>query len=226
MTLLISMLPLYLLGNLHCAGMCGPLVMLIGKHPYRFFYFFGRILSFTLAGLIAGGAGAAFNLLLKEYQIPAMTSFIFGGTFLYFGIYALIGKHFPGQELFSHFLAPFNKRLSLFLLQEKPLAIFLFGFFTISLPCGQTLLVFSACALAGDLYTGLLNGFAFALLTSPALLVAMHMGNFFISLKKHYQVIMGISASFVGILALCRGFADLEYIPHLVLNQKYHLVIF
>ena len=57
MTLLLTMLPLYLFGNVHCLGMCGPLVMLIGQHHFRYFYFVGRTLSFTLAGGLAGAAG-------------------------------------------------------------------------------------------------------------------------------------------------------------------------
>ena len=62
MSLLITMLPLYLLGNLHCIGMCGPLVMLLGQQRCRAFYFLGRTLSFTLAGLLAGALGSVLQL--------------------------------------------------------------------------------------------------------------------------------------------------------------------
>ena len=76
MSLLLTMLPLYLFGNLHCLGMCGPLVAMIGHHRFRYYYFLGRTLSFTLAAMAAGGAGAVLHLFLNQYHISALTSFL------------------------------------------------------------------------------------------------------------------------------------------------------
>lgn len=85
MSLLLAMLPIYLFGNLHCLGMCGPLVMMIGQHRYRYFYFLGRTLSFTLAGMIAGGVGAVVQFFFNTYHIAEMTSFFFGGILMFLG---------------------------------------------------------------------------------------------------------------------------------------------
>jgi uncharacterized protein len=230
MTLLLTMLPIYLLGNLHCIGMCGPLVMMIGKHRFRYFYFFGRILSFSLAGMAAGEVGVVLNIVLQRYHIPALSSFIFGGIIVWIGILSLLGWSLPGQDWLGKRLANTNRSLSLLMLKDQPLSTFLFGFFTIALPCGQTLIVFSACALSGDLFVGLLNGFAFALLTSPSLLFAMHAHNLLKRIKQHYNKIMGVCAIFIGTLALCRGLAELDFIDHFILNPdsspQYHVVIY
>lgn len=230
MALFFTMLPLYLVGNLHCIGMCGPLVMMLGQHRYRYFYFLGRTLSFTLAGMAAGEAGAILNLVLHNYHISAMTSFLFGGIILLIGFYSLLGWQYPAYEWLGKRLQHVNKRLSLLMLQDRALPSFLFGFFTITLPCGQTLIVFSACALSGDLWVGMGNGFAFAVLTSPSLVLAMNAHNLFRSLKGYYNKIMGACSIFIGILALCRGFADLDLIDHLVINaeaaSQYHIVIY
>ena len=47
--------------------------------------------------------------------------------------------------------------------------------------------------------------------------------------KQHYNTLMGIAGLLVGALALCRGFAEIEVLPHLVLNPSapamYHLVL-
>jgi sulfite exporter TauE/SafE len=67
MTLLLAMLPYYLLGNLHCLGMCGPLTMMLGAHRFRYFYFAGRLFSFTLAGGIAGELGAVLNVFFNQF---------------------------------------------------------------------------------------------------------------------------------------------------------------
>jgi len=230
MSLLLAMLPVYLLGNLHCMGMCGPLVMMIGHHRYRYFYFFGRLLSFTLTGMLAGELGAVLQQVLQAYHIPALTSFFFGGIILLIGIYGLLGWHYPGYHSLAKVLGRFNGTLSILMLRDRALPAFLFGFFTIALPCGQTLMVFSACALSGDSLVGLINGFVFALLTTPSLFMAMHAHILFRSLRPYYNVIMGASAVLIGGLAICRGLAEIGLISHLVLNPDaalpYHIILY
>ncbi len=230
MALFLTLLPFYLLGNIHCLGMCGPLVMMIGQNRYRHFYFLGRLLSFSLAGMLAGEAGAVLHVILKQYHIAEATSFIFGGMILWIGVCSLTGREAISLQSLTGKLGGVNRYLSSLMLKEKGWSTFLFGFFTVLLPCGQTLVVFSACALAADPYVGLFNGFAFALLTTPSLVFAMHLHKFLKTFKKHYHTILGSASIFVGTLALCRGLAELGWIPHLVLNPeaatRYHLIIF
>jgi len=226
MTLLLTMLPVYLLGNLHCLGMCGPLVMMIGQHRYRYFYFFGRTLSFSMAGLVAGAMGAVANAFFKHYHLAEATSFIFGGILIILGFSTLFGMGYPGQRWLARRLSSFNQNLSLLMLRDRAWPAFLFGFFTLALPCGQTLIVFSACALSGEMMTGLMNGLAFALLTSPSLFLAMQAHTFFAGIRHYYQIVMGVSALLVGILAFLRGLAEIGIISHWVLSSDYHLVIF
>lgn len=226
MTLFLTMLPLYLLGNLHCIGMCGPLVLMIGRHRFRYYYFLGRVLSFTLAGTLAGGAGHVLNVALQQSNIAACSCLLFGVIMLLVGIYTLFGWNYPGHRWLSKRLSPFNNTLSLLMLKDKPIATFLFGFLTISLPCGQTVIVFSACAMSGDLLVGLSNGLAFALLTSPSLLLAMQAHTWLYKIKHHYNLLLGCCGIVVGLLSIFRGLADLGTIPHLVLNTDYHLVLY
>jgi sulfite exporter TauE/SafE len=230
MSLFLTLLPIYLFGNLHCLGMCGPLVVMLGQHKYKYYYYLGRTLSFSMAGALAGGAGAVLTLFLKKYQVPALASFFLGTFTIILGFYCLWGWHYPGRERLAKLLGGFNRSLSLLILRDQRFPTFLFGFLTIVLPCGQTLIVFSACAISGELWTGLWNGLAFALLTSPSLLIAMHAYNLFKSITPYYNKVVGVSAVFVGTLALCRGFADMDLISHLILNPsasaEYHIVIY
>ena len=203
---------------------------MLGQHKYRYFYFLGRTLSFTLAGMIAGGLGAVLNVLLHQFHIPAVASFLFGGIIILVGFSNLLGWKTLNLSWRGGFLSKINRSLSLFLLRDQPFAVFLFGLFTILLPCGQTVIVYSACALSGDMYVGMVNGFAFALLTSPALFLAMHAQTIFQKVKHHYDTIIGLCAIVVGVLAICRGFAELGVISHLVLNPsspgEYHIALF
>lgn len=230
MALLIAMLPIYIFGNVHCLGMCGPLVMMIGRHRYRYFYFLGRALSFTLAGTIAGAIGAVAHLFFKQYHIAETTSFLFGSILIFLGISTFSGWQYPGYHWLSLRLGHVNQTLSLLMLRDRAWPAFLFGFFTLALPCGQTLIVFSACALSGDMFVGMVNGFAFALLTSPSLLLAMKAHAFLQRAKHYYHAVIGISAILVGSIAILRGLAELGWISHWILNPgspaHYHIVIF
>lgn len=230
MTLFFSLLPLYLFGNLHCMGMCGPLVMLLGQHRYRFFYFLGRLTSFSLAGLIAGELGAVLHVVLKQYYLAEVVSLFCGIVMIGWGIQKMIGWQFkiPLSQISS--LHALHRWTSTLLLKDQGWTTFLFGFFTVALPCGQTLVVFSACALAGNAWVGLGNGFAFALLTTPSLVIAMHTLKLFKKFKHYDHIIIGGCAMIVGLLACCRGLAEMGWIRHWVINPEapsiYHFIIF
>lgn len=227
MTLFFSLLPLYLFGNLHCMGMCGPLVMLIGQHRYRLFYFAGRLVSYSLAGFIAGEMGAVMHSLLKEYYLAETLSLMCGLAMIGWGLFRILRENaLPSKPT----LNPFHRWVSMLLLKDTGLSTFLFGFFTVALPCGQTLVVFSACALVGDGLVGLFNGFALALLTTPSLVLAMHTLSLFKRFKKYDKAILGGCSILVGAIACCRGLAEMGWISHWVLNPDsappYHLVIY
>ena len=230
MTLFFSLLPLYLLGNIHCMGMCGPLVMLLGQHRFRLFYFIGRVTSFSLAGLMAGEAGAVVHHFFKHFYLSELISFLSGGAIVCFGCYKLFGRPFI-QIRFNHpFIERIQQTIGTLMLKDRRWPTFLFGFFTVALPCGQTLLVFSACALVGDPLIGLGNGFAFALLTSPSLFLSMHAYPLLKKFKGYDRPILGLSSLVVGGLAICRGLAEAGWISHWVINpnasSNYHMVIF
>lgn len=230
MKTLLTLLPLYIFGNLHCLGMCGPLVLMLGAHKYRNFYFFGRILSFTLAGSLAGGFGAVIHAFFAPYHIGAFVSFLFGSLILGFGVLTLLKLKLPIRLPQGGVLKKVNLHLSTLMLRDTPFAVFLFGFFTLLLPCGQTVIVYSALAIDGNLYSGTLNGFIFALLTSPSLFFAMRAVNFLKQAKQHYHSLLGLSAFGVGIIFLCRGLAEMEMIPHFVLSpgtsSDFHIALF
>jgi uncharacterized protein len=229
MSLFISLLPVYLLGNLHCMGMCGPLVMFIGRHRFRNAYFLGRIVAFSLAGMIAGEIGAVLQLIFNKFHIPAITSFLFGGFLILMAISYLAGIRYSGA-FFSSLLGEWSKKAAMLLTKDQFYSVFLFGLCTVLLPCGQSLMVFSACALSGDALVGGINGFAFALLTSPSLWFAMKAQALLKACKRYYYPLLGIFSLIVGLLAICRGLAEIQWIPYWVLNPQssssLHIAIF
>lgn len=226
MSLLLAMLPVYLLGNLHCLGMCGPLVVFLGHHHYRYFYFLGRIMSFSLAGLLAGELGAVLQVWLKSYQLSAIVSVLFGSLMILAGTCVALGRNVPGYQWLGSRFSGVNQQLSLLLLKDSMFATFLFGFAAILLPCGQTLVVYSACALSQSAAAGLINGFAFAVLTTPSLWIAMHASHLLNRWKGYGNRMLGCFAVLVGMLAFLRGMAEFEAIPHFILNERYHIALY
>ncbi|MCH9611504.1 MAG: hypothetical protein S4CHLAM81_09100 [Chlamydiales bacterium] len=208
----------YLLGNLHCLGMCGPIVAFLGRHKYRNFYFLGRLTSFSLTGLISSQLGILLTALFKQLHLTALFSFLVGGVILLFGLFSLLQLAYPGQQLLAKAGGSLSIKMSQQLTKDSPWPLFTFGLCTILLPCGQTIVAFSAMALLPHPWMGLLHGFLFATLTSPSLFLAMQGFR-----KLNYRKWMGIAMLIVGVIAILRGFADLEMIPHL---GKFHLVLY
>lgn len=224
MIFFLSMLPIYLTGNLHCLGMCGPLVMTLANHPFRVLYFFGRALSFGLLGLISATFGMALEIGLKTSGVQAIVCFALGLMIMFFAF----SGNVPLPKTLGRRLGKASQFLSTFLLKNRPMSTFYFGFFTPLLPCGQTLMVFSAIALHGNPLAGLLNGLAFALLTSPSLFFAMKAASFFHPKAFFLRFLMPLVALPPACFAFLRGFAEMGYIEHASITLPFglHLVLY
>lgn len=214
MHLLAAMFPIYVLGNFHCIGMCGPIAMLLGRSPYRIFYLIGRLVSFTLAGFLAGAFGEVLAISLNAYNLAGSLSVVIGIVMAVYGAFLLLSLKTPFLWKIEKWIAPFREKMNQLLFSKEPMPLFLVGFLTIALPCGQTLLVYSACALSGSAWIGTLNGFAFGLLTTPSLYLAMRGSSFLTRIKKYYKPIVGSMSVAIGAIAILRGLAEWGVISH------------
>jgi len=215
MQLFWSLLPLYLLGNLHCLGMCGPLVAFLSKHQGRNLYLWGRFTSFTLAGAIAGALGELLSHTLNQFFIGTLLTLLAGLAMILFGIYSFLDYHMPNSQWLNQKLEPLGKEIAKLSLHPHPMALFGVGMASLLLPCGQTLVVFSACALEGNLLSGVVNGAAFALFTSPSLWLAAKAPQYLIKWRPYNRYGTALSLCLVGTLTLCRVLADYDYIDHI-----------
>jgi len=230
MTLFFSLLPIYIFGNLHCVGMCGPVAFLLAQSRYRWFYILGRICSFSLAGLFSAEMGFLFASILKRFDIASFFSIFLGIMIILMAFLTFFRLRFPAQNFFARAASRLTPYFSKLLRYDGRKSLFFFGFSTIFLPCGQTLLVFSAVALEGSAAAGLANGFIFALFTTPALLFAMHAKTFLSKIKSSYHLWMGVAMLLVGTLFCLRGLAEFSLVPHFILNpeasSRYHIALF
>ena len=211
MSLTLSLLPLYVTGNLHCLGMCGPLVHTLSLHRFKYYYFLGRICSYSLAGGLSGGLG-----FLASFGGFATLSIFIGLTLLILAFNQIYPIHFKWHP--PNFIS--------LIMRDTPLSVFSFGALTLFLPCGQTLIVFAALALSGSFWIGLFNGFLFALLTSPSLVLAMKIKRWIPRSEKVAKGIAFTTSFAIGVISILRGLAELGYIDHWVLSDKLHVVVF
>jgi hypothetical protein len=199
-----------LLGSTHCIGMCGGIVgalnigaperggqTLLSRAASPFLYNTGRILSYSVAGALAGAIGAQAKRVSPHSVLP-LGAIIAGLFMIALGFY-LAGwwRAFGGIDkagLFVwRFIAPAGKRL---LPASTPLHVFGLGLVWGWLPCG---LVYSALALAvvsASPGNGALLMFAFGLGTLPMLLA---MGHFARRLRQlvQYPVVRRLAGAII-----------------------------
>jgi sulfite exporter TauE/SafE len=203
-----------LLGGGHCAGMCGGIVGAVTvtlpgskpKWPFLLSYNLGRIVSYTLAGVLAGAIGASSFFL--EHVLPiekilyalANVMLILLGLYLA-GIWRVLTKlEAVGGKLWQR-LQPWSRRL--LPVRNIPQAVLL-GMLWGWLPCGLVYSVLVAAIATADPIKGGSLMLAFGLGTLPTLLA---MGMTAVQIKAWLQNIWvrrisGLVVIAFGILGL------------------------
>ena len=205
-----------LLGGTHCVGMCGGIVGALsmggGRWSLHLAYNTGRILSYGLAGALAGALGAA-SLGLAGQTTARLVLYVFANLMLValglylLGVTALLAPiERLGGRLWTR-LQPFTRRFLPVrqVRQAFPLGI-LWGF----IPCGLVYSVYTAALLSGSAGRGAGLMLAFGLGTLPNLLLAGMAFKHFRDITRHSRVRMG-----AGLLVIAFGGFGLIHAPSL-----------
>lgn len=214
---LISAFLVGLLGGGHCIGMCGGIVSAVSMHlpnqakdtpqkqPKIFFliaYNAGRILSYTLAGVLAGLIGASSFFMGHVLPIQHMLYLISSLMLIFLGLY--LAGFWHGITLIENVgralwvkLQPYSKR---YIPVQNLKQAFVLGGLWGWLPCGLVYSVLIAAIATGSALNGGLLMLAFGLGTLPTLLA---MGMTAVKLKTTLQNVWVRRAS--GLLVLGFG---------------------
>ncbi|ARV08915.1 hypothetical protein BTO05_04425 [Winogradskyella sp. PC-19] len=200
-----------LLGSLHCVGMCGPIAFMLPVDRSNSFkkvtqiaiYHFGRLLAYSLIGLVFGIVGKSLYIFGLQQQL----SIIIGILMIVLVIipYKTIGKYNlskPLHRLISKVKSSLGKAL-----KKKTADTFLtIGFLNGFLPCGLVYMAVFGAIASGSLAKGSLYMLLFGLGTIPLMTTAIYIGKFLnSSVKQHIQKAIPIFVVVIGALFIVRG---------------------
>jgi len=213
-----------LLGSLHCAVMCGPLMLslplqntsLLKSALQLIWYQLGRILIYTLLGVLVGWIGNSFTVFANQ-EILSLT---IGVLLVIFTILQLSGYQLKSiNNLQQKMITPLSKLMGK--LYGLPIWGFFAGLLNGLLPCGMVYLALATALNTASLQGGANFMFLFGLGTMPLMLMISLGG---IYLKKYIrfntQKLVPYFMLFMGTLLILRS-ADLG-IPFLSPNNSTH----
>jgi hypothetical protein len=194
-----------LLGSLHCLGMCGPIALALPLNQTtkasfilsRFLYNFGRVISYSLMGLV-------FGLLGDRLKLIGLQQFVSVGA----GIIILVYAIFPQKSetlilsipFMKNILGKINKIIAPLFKEKSVYALLKIGILNGFLPCG-----FVYVGIAGAISTGSpLNGMLFMMLFGFGTIPLMFTVTLFssvINLKARLKL-RKIVPAFVVVLAI------------------------
>lgn len=211
-----------LLGSLHCAVMCGPLMLslplqntsLLKSALQLILYQLGRILIYTLLGVLVGWIGNSFTVFANQ-EILSLT---IGALLIIFTILQLTGHQFKSiNNLQQKIITPLSRLMGKF--YGLPIWGFFAGLLNGLLPCGMVYLALATALNTASLQGGANFMFLFGLGTMPLMLMISLGG---IYLKKYIrfntQKLVPYFMLFMGTLLILRS-ADLG-IPFLSPNNS------
>lgn len=213
-----------LLGSLHCAVMCGPLMLSlpIQKTSYLksafqlLLYQLGRVLVYTLMGVLVGWVGSSFTIFANQQTL----SLIIGMVLVAFVVLQFSGLYSKSLNNIQYkIVAPISK------LMGKLFGLPLWGFFAGLLngliPCGMVYLALATALNTATIQGGATFMFLFGLGTTPLMLM-ISLGGIYLKryIKFDTRRLIPYFMLFIGVLFIMRS-ADLG-IPFLSPNSGNH----
>jgi len=207
-----------LVGSLHCAGMCGPFVLLCvgtehqttARHALvQIAYHSGRLLSYTLLGVIAGSLGAATNWGGDVLGFQRTAMIIAGVLMLVFGVVMLLrvlGVRIRHLSIPKPLTAVFTRGTMLAQRCHPIPRALLIGLFAIFLPCGWLYLFVIWAAGTGSPWVGAVVMISFWAGTTPILtVVGIGAKSFLSPIRRHLPALMACMLIIIAVVVINRA---------------------
>lgn len=195
-----------LAGGLHCAGMCGPLVLAFtSKNPFlggKVVYNLGRVLTYSILGMLAGFLGSY----IQFFAFQNLFAYVTGGILLLLGFGAINGIRIPIiTAIIQRFTNYIKMVFGVFLHSRKN--IFFLGMVNGLLPCGLTYMAWTYCLTMEGAAEGFLFMAVFGLGTIPVMTGFMWvLGKILARFKISYRRVSMLVLILLGSLVIARTF--------------------
>jgi len=197
------------LGSVHCAVMCGPIVLglpLNGQNHWRnllqvVLYQLGRVSTYTVMGLLVGMLGSTFSVFAKQETL----SLIIGTLLIVFTILQLTGRYTASlQHLQSRLVMPISKLMGRVF--KLPFWGLFVGMLNGLIPCGMVYLALATALSSANSGSGAGFMLLFGLGTTPLMLIISLGG---VYLKRYFKFnspkLIPWFALFIGALFILRA---------------------
>jgi len=209
--MLISAFILGLLGSFHCVGMCGPIAFMLPVDRNNTFkkvtqislYHIGRLLSYSIMGLVFGLIGKSLNLFGFQQQL----SIIIGVVMIIVILipYKTFNKYNVSKPIYK-VISKVKSGLGS-ALKKKTFDTFLtIGFLNGFLPCGLVYMAVFGAIAGGNAAEGSLYMAFFGLGTIPLMTTAIYFSNFLKgAMRQKIQKAIPVFVVLIGVLFILRG---------------------
>jgi len=209
--MLISAFVLGLLGSFHCVGMCGPIAFMLPvdrTNSYKktiqiAIYHFGRLISYSIIGLIFGLVGKGLYIFGLQQQL----SIVIGVLMIVVVLipYKTFNKYNFSKPLFK-LVSKVKSALGDPLKKKTSDTFLTIGFLNGFLPCGLVYMALFAAIATGNTYQGSLYMLFFGLGTIPLMTTAIYFSSILKgNMRQRIQKIIPVFVVLIGVLFILRG---------------------
>ena len=209
--MLISAFILGLLGSFHCVGMCGPIAFMLPvdrNNTYKkvtqiSLYHIGRLLSYSIMGLVFGLIGKGLNLFGFQQQL----SIIIGVVMIIVILipYKTFNKYNVSKPIYK-VISKVKSGLGSALKKKTPDTFLTIGFLNGFLPCGLVYMAIFGAIAGGNAAEGSLYMAFFGLGTIPLMTTAIYFSNFLKgAMRQKIQKAIPVFVVLIGVLFILRG---------------------
>jgi sulfite exporter TauE/SafE len=204
-------LVLGLAGSFHCLGMCGPIAFVLpvdrsskSKLIFQtFLYHLGRIISYSLIGLLFGLIGKGLYLAGFQQRLSILMGVVMIALIL---IPVSIFNKYNFTKPLYRIIGQVKQKLGSYLTKKSNKAIFSIGFFNGFLPCGLVYIALLGSISVSNILNGSLYMVLFGIGTIPLMTGAIFLGNFVnLSLRNKIQKAIPVFVVIIGLLFIMRG---------------------
>lgn len=208
-------LALGMIGSFHCIGMCGPLALSLplsnksgfAKFTGSFLYNIGRIVTYSVVGLLFGLAGKSFSL----FGFQQGLSITVGIAILFF---LFIPKKWitktSANNIFSAYTFEIRSALGQLFFKRNYRSLFAIGLINGLLPCGLIYMAIAGAVASADPFNSAFFMASFGLGTLPVMWSVSFFGNYIgvglrQKIRSAYPIMMALMAGLLIIRGLGLG---------------------